>query len=104
METAIGVLPQVVLNCSEKKCFTEIIPLLTVSMGQWVISKVYRLKKRMNGPNQDQRFPTKTALVHCKSLQPVAIAPKIKDLDINLSSTSLTLHISDENNDIFRIY
>ena len=31
VETAIGVLPQVVLNCSEKNCFTEIIPLLTVS-------------------------------------------------------------------------
>lgn len=29
VETAIGVLPQVVSNCSEKMCFTEIIPLLT---------------------------------------------------------------------------
>ena len=31
------------------------------------------------------QFPTKTALVHCKSLQLVAIALKIKNLDINLS-------------------
>ena len=90
METAIGVLPQVVLNCSEKKCFTEIIPLLTVSMGQWVNELLVRctdLKNARMDRARTRGFPTKTALVHCKSLKPVEIAPKIKDLDINLSPT-----------------
>ena len=58
METAIGVLPQVVLNCSEKNCFTEIIPLLTVSMGQLVnVLSVYTGLKRIQDLNGFQVQP-----------------------------------------------